>query len=99
MLTQDVQDGGNDNLEEEAISENKEAMIHAEGLAIFNFGCGEKTIIGTYQGDEYADDDINAIGKPAVIEVSCVKSKKVHNFGGGYKAPQETDEVNVKYHA
>lgn len=93
-----VQDGGNDNLEG-TISENKEAMIHAEGLAIHEFGCGEKTILGTYQGDEYADDDINAIGKPAVIEVSCVKSKEVHNFGGGYKAPQETDEVNVKYHA
>lgn len=96
MLTQDVQDG-NDNFQ--PIAENKEAMVHAEGSAIYKFGCGEKTILGTYQGEEYGDDDVNAIGKPAVIEVSCVKSKEVHNFGGGYEAPQETDVVNVLYNA
>lgn len=74
-------------------------MMGAEGLAIHNSGCGEKTILGTYQGVEYANDDIDAIGRPAVIEVSCVKGKEVLNFGGGYKAPQENDEVNVLYNA
>lgn len=64
-----------------------------------NFGCGNRTVLGTIQGDVYDDNDHNSIGTPAMIEVSSVPSTESYDFGGGYTAPQETVDVKVLYNA